>query len=176
MIPTCYKRVRTCYLDGGKSGLQAPFAWELATHWATKFIPSTHRPLFGADSDSNRRLNSDPLLWEFAGDVRGLSVLDAGCGTGYRSKRLRDRGSLVTGVDIAERMVEIARADHPGIDFRLGSASFRHRLTMSRAGQRLLRKPPSLSATHRVRICRTFRSDKIAGRRVVRAPSMSSTL
>jgi hypothetical protein len=36
----------------------------------------------GADGDSNRRLNSDPVLWEFAGDVRGLSVLDAGCGTG----------------------------------------------------------------------------------------------
>lgn len=43
----------------------------------------------GDDGDSNRILNSDPVLWEFAGDVRGLIVLDAGCGTGYLSKKLR---------------------------------------------------------------------------------------
>src|SRR5881392_1225908 len=77
----------------------------------------------GADGDSNRRLNSDPVLWEFAGDVRGLSVLDAGCGTGYLSKKLRDRGARVTGVDFAERMIEIARTDHPDIDFRVDSCT-----------------------------------------------------
>jgi 2-polyprenyl-3-methyl-5-hydroxy-6-metoxy-1,4-benzoquinol methylase len=47
----------------------------------------------GHDGDSNRRLNSDPVLWELAGDVRGLSVLDAGCGTGYLSAKLRERGA-----------------------------------------------------------------------------------
>jgi SAM-dependent methyltransferase len=77
----------------------------------------------GADGDSNRRMNSDPVLWEFAGDVRGLAVLDAGCGTGYLSGKLRDKGAVVTGVDFAERMVQIARADHPGIDFRVDSCT-----------------------------------------------------
>src|SRR5262244_2716428 len=77
----------------------------------------------GDDGDSNRRLNSDPVLWEFAGDVRGLAVLDAGCGTGYLSGMLRDRGARVTGVDFAERMIAIARADHPGIDFRVDSCT-----------------------------------------------------
>jgi SAM-dependent methyltransferase len=77
----------------------------------------------GDDGDSNRRLNSDPFLWEFAGDVRGLAVLDAGCGTGYLSRKLRDRGARVTGVDFAQRMIEIARADHPDIDFRVDSCT-----------------------------------------------------
>jgi SAM-dependent methyltransferase len=77
----------------------------------------------GADGDSNRRLNSDPVLWEFVGDVRGLSVLDAGCGTGYLSGKLRERGARVTGVDLAERMIAIARADHPDIDFRVDSCT-----------------------------------------------------
>jgi SAM-dependent methyltransferase len=77
----------------------------------------------GADGDSNRRLNSDPVLWDFAGDVRGLAVLDAGCGTGYLSRKLHDRGARVTGVDFAERMIAIARADHPGIDFRVDSCT-----------------------------------------------------
>src|SRR5439155_23718010 len=67
----------------------------------------------GDDGDRNRILNSDPVLWEFAGDVSGLRVLDAGCGTGYLSKKLRDRGALVTGIDFSERMIEIARATHP---------------------------------------------------------------
>jgi ubiquinone/menaquinone biosynthesis C-methylase UbiE len=77
----------------------------------------------GTDGDSNRRMNSDPVLWELAGDVRGLAVLDAGCGTGYLSRKLRDKGACVTGADFAGRMIEIARADHPGIDFRVDSCT-----------------------------------------------------
>ena len=59
-------------------------------------------------------------------DYVGLPVrriLDAGCGTGYLSAKLRDRGARVTGVDLAGRMVEIARSDHPGIDFRVDSCT-----------------------------------------------------
>jgi 2-polyprenyl-3-methyl-5-hydroxy-6-metoxy-1,4-benzoquinol methylase len=59
----------------------------------------------GADGDDNRQLNSDPILWQFAGDVNGLTVLDAGCGTGYLSKKLCDQGALVTGIDFSERMI-----------------------------------------------------------------------
>ena len=77
----------------------------------------------GDDGDRNRILNSDPVLWKFAGDVSGLTVLDAGCGTGYLSKKLRDRGALVTGIDFSERMIEIARATHPDIGFRVDSCS-----------------------------------------------------
>ena len=33
----------------------------------------------GVDGDCNRILNSDPVLWKFAGDVSGRTVLDAGC-------------------------------------------------------------------------------------------------
>lgn len=77
----------------------------------------------GDDGDSNRILNSDPVLWKFAGDVSGLTVLDAGCGTGYLSKQLRDHGALVTGIDFSERMIEIARVRYPDIDFRADSCS-----------------------------------------------------
>src|SRR5215468_9853307 len=94
---------------------EARQSWNLlAEHW---------RIQVGRDGNGNRRLNSDPVLWEFAGDVRGLAVLDAGCGTGYLSGKLRDRGAHVTGVDFAGRMIEIARADHPGIDFRVDSCT-----------------------------------------------------
>jgi SAM-dependent methyltransferase len=77
----------------------------------------------GEDGDGNRILNSDPVLWAFAGDVKGHTVLDAGCGTGYLSKKLHDRGARVTGIDFAERMIEIARAHNPDIDFRVDSCA-----------------------------------------------------
>jgi hypothetical protein len=42
----------------------------------------------GDEGDDNWRLSSDPVLWRFVREVDGLDVLDAGCGTGYRSSRL----------------------------------------------------------------------------------------
>lgn len=49
-------------------------------------------------------MNSDPVLWDFLGDVRGGDVLDAGCGTGYLSRKLSAAGARVVGVDLsAER-------------------------------------------------------------------------
>ena len=71
----------------------------------------------GDDGDRNRILNSDPVLWQFAGNVGGLVVLDAGCGTGYLSKKLHDQGARVIGVDFSERMIEIARTKHAGLEF-----------------------------------------------------------
>ena len=77
----------------------------------------------GDEGDSNRILNSDPVLWDFAGDVTGLNVLDAGCGTGYLARKLHERGASVIGIDLAERMIEIARSKTSRIDFRVDSCS-----------------------------------------------------
>jgi ubiquinone/menaquinone biosynthesis C-methylase UbiE len=77
----------------------------------------------GDEGDGNRILNSDPVLWAFAGDVNGLTVLDAGCGTGYLSKKLHDQGARVTGIDFSERMIAIARTHNPALDFRVDSCS-----------------------------------------------------
>jgi len=77
----------------------------------------------GDDGDSNRILNSDPVLWAFAEDVTGLNVLDAGCGTGYLSRKLRESGANVVGVDFSEEMINIARSKYPDIDFRVDSCS-----------------------------------------------------
>lgn len=77
----------------------------------------------GTDGDRNRRLNSDPVLWDFTGEVRGQKVLDAGCGTGYLTRKLADRGAQVVGVDLSEKMVEIARAASPALDFRVDSVT-----------------------------------------------------
>ena len=77
----------------------------------------------GDEGDSNRILNSDPVLWDFAGEVAGLKVLDAGCGTGYLSRKLHEKGADVIGVDFSEEMIQIARNKSPDIDFWVDSCS-----------------------------------------------------
>ncbi len=78
----------------------------------------------GHEGDLNRRINSDPVLWSFLGDISGLTVLDAGCGTGYLSRKLAERGARVVAVDAAERMIDIARRESPAeldISYRVAS-------------------------------------------------------
>lgn len=49
------------------------------------------------------------------GEVRGLRVLDVGCGTGRHAVALAGAGARVTGVDFSKGMLEKARAK-PGAD------------------------------------------------------------
>lgn len=86
-------------------------------------VAADWRTQVGDDGDWNRRWISDPVLWAFVGDVEGRTVLDAGCGTGYLSRQLQERGASVIGVDLAEEMIAIARASYPGIAFRVDSVS-----------------------------------------------------
>ena len=50
-------------------------------------------------------------------------VLDAGCGTGRIAVRLDELGYDVVGVDVDASMLEVARAEAPGLDWRLGDLS-----------------------------------------------------
>jgi ubiquinone/menaquinone biosynthesis C-methylase UbiE len=77
----------------------------------------------GNDGDKNRILNSDPVLWRFAGEVKDRRILDAGCGTGYLTRQLRAKGAQVIGVDFSENMIAIARQKDPTCDHRVDSCS-----------------------------------------------------
>ena len=62
------------------------------------------------------------LAW-FSELVRGVGgpVLDAGCGTGHVTGHLRDLGVEAFGIDLSPGMIDIARRDHPGLRFDVGS-------------------------------------------------------
>jgi SAM-dependent methyltransferase len=63
----------------------------------------------------------EPLL-DAAGVVAGMRVLDVGTGPGYVAQRAAERGAVATGVDIADKVVALARRRHPGIRFVHGDA------------------------------------------------------
>jgi SAM-dependent methyltransferase len=52
----------------------------------------------------------------------GTRVLDVGCGHGDLCAAAAARGAIATGVDLAEGMLDAARAAHPDITFTLGDA------------------------------------------------------
>lgn len=81
---------------------------ELAEHWA-EITQSTERT---------------DLLWPtldaMLGDVDGLSVLDAGCGSGVYAAKLIQQGADVIGVDASEAMIAEARELAPDAQFYHG--------------------------------------------------------
>ena len=68
------------------------------------------------------RLNA---LLDLVGAVKGKKILEAGCGPGFYSIRLAERGAQVTALDYAKGMIQIARrnAEQAGVkaDFILGN-------------------------------------------------------
>ncbi len=61
-----------------------------------------------------------PAVLELLGDVAGLSILDAGCGSGLYAEELARRGAEVTGADASSEMIRLA-AQRAGdrCDFRV---------------------------------------------------------
>jgi ubiquinone/menaquinone biosynthesis C-methylase UbiE len=53
---------------------------------------------------------------------KGEQVLDVGCGSGFFSKVFSEAGAKVTGVDVGEELLKIAKQNVPTADFRLASA------------------------------------------------------
>ena len=61
------------------------------------------------DEDNPLIALEEPEADRLLGDVRGLDVLDVGCGTGRHSVRLAVRGARVVGVDFSDGMLARAK-------------------------------------------------------------------
>jgi ubiquinone/menaquinone biosynthesis C-methylase UbiE len=76
--------------------------------------------------DAYREHLNNPAFFEMVGDVRGKTLLDAGCGEGYNTRLLARAGARVTGIDLSLRMIELAREEENRgpLDIRYEVASF----------------------------------------------------
>jgi len=72
-----------------------------------------HAESFTADYDEHggihREVLLNPAIFSLLEEVKGKRLLDAGCGEGYLSRMLAQKGAIVTAVDYSEKMLEIAR-------------------------------------------------------------------
>jgi 2-polyprenyl-3-methyl-5-hydroxy-6-metoxy-1,4-benzoquinol methylase len=82
---------------------------------------------YDEDGDPNRRYQSDEPMLVLLGDVQDQRILDVGCGNGYLCRKLAQQGASMTGVDLSDRFLHIARereVQEPlGITYHHGSVS-----------------------------------------------------
>ncbi len=65
--------------------------------------------------------NNEVELDEFMSLIKpGGHVLDVGCGTSIVARALVDGGFQVTGIDISQKMIDIAKHRIPEVDFKVG--------------------------------------------------------
>ncbi len=78
-------------------------SWDGAAEWWVS--------RYTARGDVNREWVVDPILLDYLGNVKGLGVLDAGCGSGYLARLLAQRGARVEGVDLSRKLLAAAEVD-----------------------------------------------------------------
>lgn len=61
------------------------------------------------------------LFAELVHTAGGGPVADVGCGPGHVTAHLHGLGVDTVGIDLSPAMIEIARRDHPGLRFEVGS-------------------------------------------------------
>jgi 2-polyprenyl-3-methyl-5-hydroxy-6-metoxy-1,4-benzoquinol methylase len=80
---------------------------EVARYWDANAVLWAEQLRQGGDIA--REGFNNPAFLDFVGELRGKQVLDAGCGEGHNTRILARRGARMTGVDVSERMIELAR-------------------------------------------------------------------
>ena len=78
-------------------------------------IANKYADLFDKDLSDNQYF--DKFLSKI---FTGKKILDLGCGTGRASAYYVSKGFDVIGIDLSKKMLEIAKTNHPDIDFILG--------------------------------------------------------
>lgn len=79
-----------------------------------KDIAVTYNNLVGEQGHIRHEQITNPVVFEFLGELQGKEILDAGCGNGYLSRRMAISAKKVTGIDLTEELIEIARnRDNP---------------------------------------------------------------
>jgi 2-polyprenyl-3-methyl-5-hydroxy-6-metoxy-1,4-benzoquinol methylase len=50
---------------------------------------------------------------------KGATILDVGCGSGYKTKYIKDKGFNAAGIDFSEEMIKFAKEKYTDVDFEV---------------------------------------------------------
>lgn len=78
------------------------------TYWSS--IAENYDAVVKESGDQSQQLIINPVVQELLGDLKDKSVLDAGCGNGYWTRRMAETAQRVVGVDFTEELIERARS------------------------------------------------------------------
>ncbi len=51
------------------------------------------------------------------GDIQNLKILDLACGDGFYTRMIKEMGAEITGIDISEEMIKLAKQYDDGINY-----------------------------------------------------------
>ncbi|MBS3080455.1 methyltransferase domain-containing protein [Candidatus Pacearchaeota archaeon] len=75
--------------------------------------------LFNQAKDYKNEADFLEEVFKKYGNVK--KILDLGCGTGLHTKELLERGYEITGLDLSEEMIDIAKKRNPSAKFHIGN-------------------------------------------------------
>ncbi|MBU2562448.1 MAG: class I SAM-dependent methyltransferase [Nanoarchaeota archaeon] len=82
-----------------------------------------HRGLSRKFNIWHKYIEKPAIIIFLKGEVKGKKVLDLGCGSGVFSKKLLSFGAKkVKGIDLSEKLIEIAKKENPKVKFYVGDA------------------------------------------------------
>lgn len=97
---------------------------EVGQYWNNNALAWT--TIARAGFDIYRDYLNTPAFFDMLPSVKGLHGIDIGCGEGYNTRLLCERGVTMTAIDISEVFIEKAKeaeAQHPlGINYQVASA------------------------------------------------------
>lgn len=82
-------------------------SWKKVAGWYDKTVK---------DDDSYQKNVIYPNLSRWFQDLKGKKVIDVGCGQGFFSRLLADKGATVTGVDSGGSLIQIAKEENKNIN------------------------------------------------------------
>ncbi len=77
------------------------------TYWSA--IAGDYDAVVKETGDQSQQLIINPVVQELLGDLKGKSVLDAGCGNGYWTRRMALTAQRVVGIDFTGELIERAK-------------------------------------------------------------------
>lgn len=92
---------------------EATDSWDSVATWYDKHLT-------GENTYHNKVVL--PNLLRLVAPRRGESVVDLACGNGFFSEAFAKEGAQVTGIDVSEELIAIARKNAPAVSFHVSSA------------------------------------------------------